>query len=102
MEPNKLHRRKGNQMARRKVLVDPKEFSISLEKELYQELERLSERTGMSVSRLGRNLLIMGLEDLHILEATGLLTIVLKFNDYREKLRDAREACAELDGSVCF
>lgn len=90
-------------MARWKVLGDnPREIKVSVEKELYEELGRLSEKTGMSVSRLSRNLIMSGLEDIQILETAGLLTLAIKWRDYREKLHGVRDRAAELDGSVCF
>lgn len=89
-------------MSRRKILENPKELKIMIESDLYDELEKLSLQTGMTVSKLSRNLLMMGLEDLQLLQKTGLLTICIKWRDYMEKLQEARETAAELDGSICF
>ena len=89
-------------MAKRRIIEDPKTLAVIVEGEVFAEIEKLSLRTGMPMSRLSRNLLLMGLEDLSILEKTGLLTIVLKWRDYQEKLQEAREMHAELDGSVCL
>lgn len=89
-------------MARRRIIDNPKILNIVIEGEVYSEIEKLSLKTGMPVSRLSRNLLLMGMEDLSILQKTGLLTIVLKWRDYQEKLQEAREMHAELDGSICL
>jgi len=89
-------------MARPKILENPKELKLLIESDLYDQLEKLSLQTGMSISKLSRNLLMMGLEDIHLLQKTGLLTICIKWKDYMEKLQEVRETAAELDGSICF
>jgi predicted DNA-binding protein len=87
---------------RKKVIENPKELVLIIEGAIHNRLEQLSEKTGMSMSRLGRNLLISGLEDIELLEKAGILTIAIKLRDYQERIRKARDVGYPLERRVVY
>lgn len=63
-------------------------YTIQLEPEFVEEIDRLADKLGMSRGQLMRNCLISGYEDAKMLDEIGLLQAI----NYSHKLREFKES----------
>ncbi len=72
----------------RKKIEKPKEtFSTSLNPDTIKEIERLAKLVGITPSKMGSNLIEMGIDDILVLEKFGLVKIVLLADDVINKIK---------------
>jgi len=71
--------------------------SFYLEKSTFDELDRYAARIKISRNKLMENLIDAGLEDLKLMEKTGMLAIGIGINDVIYKLRHRENRQSELE-----
>ena len=68
------------------VAKDTVRITISIDKKVYEELERYSNEYGIPVAKAARNLLYSGLDDIRPLEKIGLLKVAVAIRNYKNFL----------------
>lgn len=62
-------------------------ISVVIDREVKDQLEHLSKEFDLSVSKLARNLIYTGLDDMKVLKKTGLVRLVLGFRAIKDNLK---------------
>lgn len=63
-------------------------FGIWLDLETKAEIERIADKVGITPSQLGRNLLLMGVQEVRTMEKFGILQAAVMFEELRGKIRE--------------
>jgi hypothetical protein len=73
---------------------------IWLDLETKADLERLAGKIGVTPSHLGKNLVVMGLQEVRTMEKLGILQAAVMFQELRERIHDRVENETERLGGM--
>ncbi len=82
-------------MARPKIIEHRVNVTLQLEAEIVQSVDKLAQELGMSRSRLMRNLVLSGWDDVRRLDAIGVFTLVLRAEEFMAQIRSAKVGTAQ-------
>jgi hypothetical protein len=68
------------------IMAIPKgkhQISISIDKEVYEDLVRIAQKLDMPVSKVARNVLYCGMDDTKLFEKIGLVKSIKLYHDFK-------------------